>query len=267
MSNRVKLILMTLVLTVLSGCVTVTESRFTKKKSPEKAVENYTQLGLGYLRQGRPDLARQRLQKALSIDEDNAPANDAMGLVWQSESEFDLAEEFFRKAIKQDPDFTLARHHLGRLFTQLKRYQEAETWLQQAADDRYYENRPAAFNDLALNDYRQEDNASAIANYLETLRLMPYNVDALVNVSTLQFEAQSYDESIKYFDRLDRLVQRGNSQHTSHSLWLGIKLSTLFQQTDRVIELATRLKTTYPESNEYRLYQESLSDASALENH
>ena len=119
-------VLVLIVSTALASCVTVTESRLTKKKSPEKAVENYTQLGLGYLNRNRPDLARKRLQKALSIDEDYAPANDAMGLLWQSESEFDLAEEFFKKAINEDSSFLIAQHHLGRLYTQLKRYDDAE---------------------------------------------------------------------------------------------------------------------------------------------
>jgi len=245
----------------LASCVTVTESRFTKKASPEKAVENYTQLGLGYLQKGRPDLARQRLQKALKIDESYAPANDAMGLVWQSEGEDDLAEEYFRKALSQDADYSLARHQLGRLFSQNKRYDDAETELRAAVGDRYYDNRAAASNDLAMNYYRQTKNAQAIDAYLQTLRIAPYNGEALVNVSTLLFEAQRYEEAAKYFERFDRLVQREQGQHTAHSLWLGIKLATITQNTRRAIDLASELKRRFPESTEYRLYQDSLSGA------
>ena len=73
------------------------------------------------MQRGRPDLARQRLQKALDIEEDYAPANDAMGLLWQTEGEFDLAEEYFRKAIRNDGFlYPRARHNLGRLFSQTK---------------------------------------------------------------------------------------------------------------------------------------------------
>ena len=245
----------------LASCVTVEESRFTKKKSPEKAVENYTQLGLGYLQKGHPDLARQRLQKALSIDDDYAPANDAMGLLWQSESEFDLAEESFKKAMSSDSSFTLARHHLGRLYSQMKEYKDADKELRKVAEDRYYENRAAAYNDLALNFYRQGKHEPAIEAYNQTLRLSPYNGDALVSISTLLFEAGRYDESYKYFDRFDRVVQRKQSQHSAHSLWLGIRLANIRQDTKHAVTYATALKRDFPKSSEYRQYQDSLSGA------
>ncbi|WP_430459578.1 type IV pilus biogenesis/stability protein PilW [Thalassolituus sp. LLYu03] len=245
----------------LASCVTVTESRFTKKASPEKAVENYTQLGLGYLKNGHPDLARQRLQKALTIDDDYAPANDAMGLVWQSEGEYDYAEESFKKALSADPSMSLARHHLGRLYSQNKRYKDAEQYLKAAADDRYYENRASAFNDLAMNFYRQGKTEPAIEAFGQTLRLAPYNAEALVNASTLMFEAGRYDESYKYFDRFERLVQRKQSQHNAHTLWLGIKLANVRQDTKSAVAMATELKRNFPNSNEYRQYQDSLSGA------
>ncbi len=256
-----KLIITSLLALTLVACVTVTESSITKKKSPEKAVENYTELGMQYLERNRPDLARQRIEKALSIDDKYAPANDVMGLIWQTEGEFDLAEEFFKKAMSQDKKYTRARHHLGNLYLQLKQYERAEKELLRAANDRYYEDRSLAYNDLAIMYFRQDKIEQAIEYYKETLRLSPYNAQALVNVSTLYFEQQNYEESKRFFNRLDRLVERGQMTHTSHSLWLGIQLATINADTERAIALASDLKRNYPESSQYKLYQESLSGA------
>lgn len=246
---------------LLSACVTTTESRLTRKASPEKAVDNYTQLGLGYLQKGRPDLARERLQKALAINDKDAAANDAMGLLWQAEGEFDLAEEHFRRALKTDSKFTRARHNLGRLHLQMKEFSKAESDLKKASGDRYYDNRVGAYNDLALTYYRQGKVEEAIDAYNQSLRVAPYNAEALVNISTLLFEAQRYEESLRYFDRFDRLVQREQTLHTAHSLWLGIKLVNIQMNTQRAIAFATELKRNFPQSVEYRLYRESLSGA------
>ena len=259
--NVFRLLIVSLVVLSLQACVTVEESRFSKKASPEKAVENYTQLGLGYLQKGRPDWARDRLQRALEIDPNDPQANDAMGLVWQTEGELDLAEDSFKKALREDAKFTLARHHLGRLYARMKRYKEARDLLSEVANDRYYNNRVGAYNDMALNFFRMGNSQGAIEAYTQSLRLAPYNVDALVNISTLLFEAQRYDESLKYFDRFDRLVERDQTDHTAHSLWLGIKLLTIHQQTSRGVALAAQLKQRYPDSEEYRMYQESLNGA------
>ncbi|MAE34075.1 MAG: hypothetical protein CMH97_02275 [Oceanospirillaceae bacterium] len=259
--NVYRLLIVSLAILSLQACVTVEESRFSKKASPEKAVENYTQLGLGYLQKGRPDWARDRLQRALEIDPNDPQANDAMGLVWQTEGELDLAEDSFKKALREDPKFTLARHHLGRLYARMKRYKEARDLLSEVANDRYYNNRVGAYNDMALNFFRMGNSQGAIEAYTQSLRLAPYNVDALVNISTLLFEAQRYDESLKYFDRFDRLVERDQTEHTAHSLWLGIKLLTIHQQTSRGVALAAQLKQRFPDSEEYRMYQESLNGA------
>jgi type IV pilus assembly protein PilF len=259
--NVFRLLMVSLTILSLQACVTVEESRFSKKASPEKAVENYTQLGLGYLQKGRPDWARDRLQRALEIDPNDPQANDAMGLVWQTEGELDLAEDSFKKALREDPKFTLARHHLGRLYARMKRYKEARDLLSEVANDRYYNNRVGAYNDMALNFFRMGNSQGAIEAYTQSLRLAPYNVDALVNISTLLFEAQRYDESLKYFDRFDRLVERDQTEHTAHSLWLGIKLLTIHQQTSRGVALAAQLKQRFPNSEEYRMYQESLNGA------
>ena len=81
MANRltspIALILITL---LISGCVTTVESRLTRKANPDKAVENYTQLGLGYIQQGRYDRARARLNRALEINPEYPGANNAMAI-------------------------------------------------------------------------------------------------------------------------------------------------------------------------------------------
>jgi len=163
--NVFRLLIVSLAVLSLQACVTVEESRFSKKASPEKAVENYTQLGLGYLQKGRPDWARDRLQRALEIDPNDPQANDAMGLVWQTEGELDLAEDSFKKALREDPKFTLARHHLGRLYARMKRYKEARDLLSEVANDRYYNNRVGAYNDMALNFFRMGNSQGAIEAY------------------------------------------------------------------------------------------------------
>lgn len=247
---------------LLSGCVTVTESRYTNKKSPEKSLENYTQLGLGYLKQGRPGWARQRLQKALQIDDNYPPANHAMGLVWQYEGEFALAEQHLVKALKYDKNFTMAKHHLGRLHAQQGKYQEAEQFFRQATSDRFYEQRPSAFNDRALNAFRVGNIAAATENYTEALRISPYNVDALINSSMVLLAQQELLPAFGYYERFLRLVDRRQTLHTAHSLWLGIRLADSLDKAVLREQLAAELQQSFSMSAEYQKYLSTLGQSS-----
>lgn len=247
---------------LLTGCVTVTESRYTNKKSPEKSLENYTQLGLGYLQRGRPVWARQRLQKALQIDDNYPPANHAMGLVWQFEGEYELAEQHLLKALKYDSDFTMAKHHLGRLYTQLEEFGRAESYFQQATSDRFYGQRPSAFIDRALNAFRLGNIQLATESYTAALRISPYNVDALVNISRVLLEQQELSIAFSYYERLLRLVERRQTKHTAHSLWLGVQLADQLGKSDLSTELATELQQSFSTSTEYKKYLSTLSESS-----
>src|SRR5690554_1955070 len=97
--NIAKLILNIVLTLTIMACITVTENHITKKKSPEKAVENYTKLSMDYLERNHPNLASKHIEKALSINNKYTPANDVINLLWQTKGEFDLAEEFFKKAM------------------------------------------------------------------------------------------------------------------------------------------------------------------------
>ena len=255
MFNR--LIVLTLSAAVLSACVTTTESSLTRKKSPEKAVENYTKLGLGYLQKERFDVAKQRLDRALEIDPDSAQANDAMGIYYLTQGEVELAEEYYQKAIDSDSDYLEARHHYAQLLMQQKRYDDACDELEDVVEDVDYQQRGRALQDLGKCYYSKGENDKAIAIYKKALRGRNFNASVLLNLSTVLFEQKSYKESWNYFLRLDDLVERKQTQHTAYSLWLGIKLANIQGDAKRSGRYARELTQKHKDSVEYQLYKKS----------
>lgn len=240
------------------ACVTTTKGGFSEKASPDKAAENFTKLGLAYLQQGNVNRARDRLRKALEIRPKYAPAHDAMGLLWQREGEIDYSKESFLKAIEYDPKFNLARHHLGLLMLQKREYKRADEQFLKVSEDRFYENRPQIFKDLAASAYQQKKPQKAVGYYRTALRIVPYDATALVNISTLLFQLQQYKESDKYFQRLEKMVKDKTTKHTAHSLWLGIRLSVLLKKPRTARALAAALKKNFPKSKEFKAYKRSL---------
>ncbi len=243
---------------LLSACVTTIESRLTRKADPEKAVENYTQLGLGYIQQGRFDRARARINRALEIDSEYAPANNAMALLLQSEREPELAEEYFLKSIDLDDEFSQGQYNYGMFLMQQNRFDEACQHLKNAADDVQYQQRGKASQNLGLCYYRNGQVDLAITTYERMLKVQRFNAPVLVNLSTLLFEKGRYEEAQQYYNRFTRIVAREQSQQSANSLWLGIRLARVSNNEKAVKKLANQLKANFPLSAEFQLYSETL---------
>jgi|TARA_B110000196_G_scaffold166221_1_gene142880 type IV pilus assembly protein PilF len=242
----------------LSACVTTVESRLTRKADPEKAVENYTQLGLGYIQQGKYDTARLRLNRALAINSDYAPANNAMALLLQSEREPEAAEKYFLKSLYLDEDFSQGQYNYGMFLMQQQRYDDACEHLDFAARDVEYPQRGKASQNLALCYYRQGNTELAIVTYERTLKSQRFNAPMLVNLSTLLFEVERYEEAMGYYGRFLRIVERKQIKHSSNTLWLGIKLSRQFEDKKQEQQFAKLLRQKFPDSKEYKLYKASI---------
>lgn len=240
---------------LLSACVTTVESRLTRKADPEKAVDNYTQLGIGYIKQGRYDRARARINRALEIDPDYAPANNAMALLLQSEREPELAEEYFLKSIELDSSFSQGQYNYGMFLMRNDRYKKACKHLNNAAQDVEYQQRGKAFQNLGLCYYRDGQVDLAISTYERMLKVQRFNAPVLVNLSTLLYEKGRFDDAQQYYNRFTRIVERKKSQHSANSLWLGIRLARVNGNSEEEKKLSEELKNSFPDSEQYMRYK------------
>jgi len=72
METTLKRIGALLLVLVCTGCITTTETVFTEKASPEKALERRVQLARNYVGEGDYENAKRNLKLAYEIDPDNA---------------------------------------------------------------------------------------------------------------------------------------------------------------------------------------------------
>src|SRR5690606_12635224 len=114
----------------------------------DKAKQTHVQLGLGYLRAGNRDSARQNFNKALEIDRRSPGALEGMALLYQLEAMDELAEEHFRKAIRADRNFSRARNNYGSFLYEQGRFEEAYEQFERAAANLEYDGRPFALVNL-----------------------------------------------------------------------------------------------------------------------
>lgn len=250
-----------LIIAVLAGCVTTTDSRFAREADEEKALEDYVQLATAYVAQGNYDRARMHLDRALEIDRDYAPAQAARGLILQREGETELAESAFLKALNEDPEYTRGRvYYAAYLFGQ-GRYAKARDQFATATADTGYPDRGSIFYNLGVTEQRLGNPAAAALAFKRSVELNRGDANALLALSTALLDVGDFNEAAQYYDRLIGMMERNKQMnHTPESLLTGIRLARHQGDRNREASLALVLRNQYPNSEQYQKYKALTSD-------
>lgn len=245
-------ILVTLAVTLLaSACVTTTDSVFTEKADPEKALERRVELARKYIGEGNWDNAKRNLKLAYEMDPDNAEVHEAFALVYQSTGEYELAEQSYLTAIKLDRSFSRARNNYATFLYSQQRYEEAAAQLEYVVKDSLYKARPRAFVNLGLCRLQLFDTTGAEEAFRRALTMDRTNAIALLELAQLRFDADDFRASLSYYDTYRTVVR----QQSARGLWLGIRLARENKDRDAEGSYALALANLYPNSVEYDAYK------------
>lgn len=98
---------------VLAACVTTTSGQAPSAPSGTDAAQYNLSLGVGYLRQGNLEAAKDKLERAIAQDGGLATAHSALGLVYERLEDLDGAEQQYRRAAQLAPDDPDVQNALG----------------------------------------------------------------------------------------------------------------------------------------------------------
>ncbi len=241
---------------LLGGCVTQTESIFTQKENKAQAVKDYVDMGARYFQQGNYDLARARLKRALKIEPDNAKALAILGLVYQAQHEPELAEQNFRKSLDEKPDYTRGRTFYGAFLYSQGRYKDAYAQFLRASKDPDYNDRELVFVNLGETARRIGKNEEAVKAFRRALELSPGDHRALAGISSLLVHMGRFQQARYYYSQLLTKINRTKGlQHSPQTLWTGILIARHFGNADQESSLALLLRNLYPKSQEFKQYK------------
>lgn len=159
-------ILPLLVFVILSGCATGSNQQLGKS---DPAAYHY-QMGLSYLGERNYTGALIELTEAEKLDP-NPDVLYNLGMAYMGKKRPDLAEQKLQRAIMLRPNFSTARNDLGVAYLELKRWDNAIQQFKIVKDDLFYENSESASINLGLAYLGKGDYPKAI----EELRAVGVN--------------------------------------------------------------------------------------------
>lgn len=172
---------------MMQGCVS-TDS-VTRQVSDEDAAQANLNLGVAYLRQGRPDLALDRLERAVDQNPRLTAAHSSIAIAYDQLGDNASAEQHYRRAIQLEPGNPSAANSYGVFLCRHDRWNEAERHFRNAADNPRYATPAVALTNAGLCAMGVADSEGAERYYREALERDPAFPDALLGMMELSYQS------------------------------------------------------------------------------
>ena len=227
---------------ICQGCVSTTTSSIAPESDEDAAIANLN-LGLGYLRQGRPDLAVEIFERALEFNSGLADAHSSIAVAHDQLGEIDEAEEHYERATELEPENPGAANSYAVFLCRQERWEDAEPYFRSAAENPRYLTPEAALTNAGVCARAAGDFETAEAYFRDALTRNSVYSDALFHMTNLSFESRNLLQARAFLQRsLD------SNAASPELYWLCFQIENELQSAARAQECASELRRNFPES-------------------
>lgn len=222
-----------------------------------------TQLAAQYIREKQLDAAKRQLETALEADPRYAPAYDMMGVLLQTEgspTNLAKADEFFRRALSLDGQSMQTRNNYGVYLSQTGRDHEAIAQFKIAGAALGYEGRTRALENLGLSYLKIGNTAEAKEAFIRAVEANTGSAIARVELINIFLAEGNSLIAKQLYDEL--VVMAGTRILPAEVMLQGVKIAIMQGNRTQQQQLAQRLLSTHPLSDEARRLKAWLSNPS-----
>jgi len=236
-------ILLLVIAALLLAC-TSTETQ----SNNQRIAETNTQLGVGYLQQGRVDASLEKFKKALAAVPDYPQAHSSIALAYERIGDEKLAAKHYKRALDLNPEDGATLNNYAAFLCNTGKTQEAEKLFLQAIKTRGYRTPARAYENLGVCALRIPDYEKAEQYLRRALQLDPRLPTSLLNMARISLEQQNYLSGRGYLQRFQELAPLN-----ADGLWIAIQVEQNLGDTNAVRNYALKLRRQFPDANETRL--------------
>ena len=237
-----------LALLLLSACTTSTPQH--EKRAHDAAAYN-VQLGIAYLNKGDIALAKDKLDRALAEDPENADVHSARAMLFQRMGDPAKSDSEFRTALHLAPHDPEVVNNYAVYLCQNGRTNDGVRHFEEAAHNALYRTPEAAYTNAGVCLHAAKRDEEARADFGRALRLKPNFAEAAFQLTNLEFQ---HGELAPARAAIDAFI--GSYDATADLLLLGVRVARA--QGDRIgaQRYARRLQLDFPGSDQVRALAE-----------
>lgn len=231
----------------------------TRKDSPsanaaagrKQAADTNVQLGQGYLAQGRLDLARDKLQKALELDPRSVAGHTVSAVLFEKVGDAERARSHYRRAMELAPENGDVLNNYAVFLCKDGDYPQADQLFARALADAFYKTPAVAFANRGACALSAGQPEAAEQHLREAVRLAPDMPDALYGLARATFERGDYMRARAFSQRYEATGLAG-----ADGLLLAYQIEQRLGNVRAANEYRQRLLAQFPDSDAARRFDD-----------
>jgi type IV pilus assembly protein PilF len=214
---------------------------------PRNRARVHTELASAYFERGNVGVALEELRIAVEADPTYAPTFNVLGLVHMDLRENAVAQQHFERALRLSPNDPDINNNYGWFLCQSGREEQSIAYFLAALKNPLYNHPARSYVNAGLCAIRKNNERDAFDYFQRALRSEPDNLQALLNLASIQYKRGQLESARGYIGRFNKLVEP-----TAESLWLALRIERKLRDKAAENTLATQLRRRFSGSQEYQ---------------
>jgi type IV pilus assembly protein PilF len=211
------------------------------KAQPERASEINLELGVDYLRKGKLEPAKEKIDRALEQDPRNAKAHAAAGLLYDRMGDERKSESHFERAISLDAKNPEVRNNFATVLCQRGRYERGEKMALTAIAEPFYKTPEVALLNAGNCARGAGDLKRAETHYRSALDRRPRFAPVLYQMADMEFDQKNYLSAKAFLARYMEVARASPA-----GLWLAYRIERELGNAPAADGFARRLRNEFP---------------------
>ncbi|MGI9309866.1 MAG: type IV pilus biogenesis/stability protein PilW [Gammaproteobacteria bacterium] len=239
----------------LTACVTTQVDGLPEANDKEAAALNL-QLGVEYLRQGKIQQARLKLERSIEENSQVALAHSALAVAYQQLGDMDAAEKSYRRALRLGPDDPDSLNSLAVfLCSERNDTKTALKYFDEALSVPLYPKRAMLYTNAGVCA-KEVDLVQAESYLRKAVSMAPEYPEPLLQLIDVAYQQENYLQARAFLERYLSI-----NPVSPDVLWLGFQLETQMGDRAAARGYGDHLKKDFPQSVEARMLLEEERNA------
>lgn len=230
---------------LLGACSSTPDRGPTSEQQEQELVKTYVGAAGIYLQRGQLKFAKEKIDKAMELDDRNVDVNNVMALYQWRIKQYKQADKYFRRAIDLGPENPESLNNYAVYLCDRGQIEDAVKYYDRAVAVPVYPAKVQAYTNAGKCLQKIKQDKRARTYYLAALKLNPYYPDAAGQMAKLTARSGELVSAKKY---ISNYFFRGKK--TAEMVYLAMRIEETLGNRKVAAKYAQELLKTFPDSRE-----------------